>query len=215
MILSNKKIFFYICCILFFLQTNAQDIDNKKTYFQGYSGGMTLHTGYLWGGVVSVNIPPLLTEIQGMPFGMGGLLRFHFGKHFRFGGEGYNSTLYYGENKSYTSLSWGGLLLDCQWKINKFTLFFGGTIGGGSVKNITILNNVSNQTIEKNAVYRKYNLMVVDPFIGVEYAIANKIHLIAKVDCIFNITKKQPDFAVGPRFYAGIVFFHAKKLSNE
>jgi hypothetical protein len=53
--------------------------------------------------------------------------------------------------------------------------------------------------------------MIADPFMGMEYAIANKIHLITKVDCIFNITQKQPDFAIGTRFYAGIVFFYARK----
>jgi hypothetical protein len=210
MIINTKKTLFYFCCVLFCLQTKAQDADNKKTYFQGYSGGMMLHTGYISGGMVSVNSQEK-TKLQGMPFGIGGLLRFHFGNYFRVGGEGYNSTLHYGKNKNYTALSWGGLLLDCQWKINKFTLFGGGTIGGGSVKNITILNDFSTHSIEKNAIYRKYTIMIADPFIGMEYAIAQKIHLITKVDCIFNITNRQPDFVIGPRFYAGIVFFHARK----
>ena len=210
MIINNKKRLLYFCCILFFLQTKAQGVDNKKTYFQGYSGGMMLHTGYISGGTVSVNSQEKI-KLQGMPFGIGGLLRFHFGNHFRAGGEGYSSTLHYGKNKSYSSLSWGGLLLDCQWKINKFTLFLGGTIGGGSVKNITILNNFFPHSIEKNATYKKYTVMVADPFIGMEYAIAQKVHLITKVDCIINITNKQPDFAIGTRFYVGIVFFHAKK----
>jgi len=188
-----------------------QDINSKKMSFQGYSGGMMLHTGYLSGGEVNIANFSEKINIQGMPFGIGGLLRFHFGKYLRIGGEGYNSTLHYWKNKSYANLGWGGLLMDCQWKINKFTIFGGVTIGGGSLKNTTILNNISAHSLKENAVYQQHTLMIADPFIGMEYALAQRVHLIAKIDCILNLTEKPSDFAIGPRFYVGIVFFHARK----
>ena len=203
-----KKSFFFFYCILLVLQTSAQDASSKKFHFQGYSGGMMLHTGYLSGGEVKIN-PQEPIQLQGVPFGLGGLLRFHLGKHLRIGGEGYNSTLHYEKNNSYTALSWGGLLIDSPWKINKFTLFFGGTMGGGSVKNITAVNNHS--SIEKEAIYRKYSVMLIDPFIGMEYALTHRMHLITKIDCIVDINGKQSDFTIGPRIYLGIVFFHGKK----
>ena len=188
---------------------------NKKNSIQAYSGGMMLHTGYLSAG--EVDMPDLQEniKIQGVPWGLGGLLRFNVGKHLRIGGEGYNSTLHYGKNKSYTTLSWGGILIDCQWEINKITLFFGATIGGGSVKNITVINAVSPHAAGENAVYRKYSVAVADPFIGMEYAVAQRVRLITKVDYVFNIAKRQPDFATGVRVYAGVVFFHAREMSKN
>ncbi|MCL2131150.1 MAG: hypothetical protein FWH36_01650 [Lentimicrobiaceae bacterium] len=211
MTVNKKLIFLCFCFPVCFLQTNAQDADSGKKVFQGYSGGMMVHTGYISAG--EVNLPDFQEKIkiQGMPWGLGGVLRFHFGKHLRIGGEGYNSTLHYGKNKSYAALSWGGLLIDCQWNINKFTLFLGGTIGGGNVKNITLLNPVSARSTGENAVYRRYAVMIADPFIGMEYALTQRIRLIAKADCIFNIAEKQPDFAAGVRIYAGVVFFQAGK----
>jgi hypothetical protein len=180
-------------------------------YFQGYSGGMMIHAGYLWAKGISVPNAHEQIKMDGMTWGIGGLMRLHFGKHFRVGGEGYNSSLHYGKNKSYATLSWGGLLLDCKWKINKFTLFLGGTVGGGSVKNIRILDAVSPNSTEKNAIYRKYTVMIADPFLGMEYAISQRLYFITKADYIFNITEKQPDFAKGIRIYAGFVFFHTRK----
>ena len=209
--LKKKRLFFLLLSgIMLVLQTTAQDVSSKKTHFQGYSGGMMYHTGYLSGGAVDISSHETV-KLQGAPSGIGGLLRFHFGKHFRIGGEGYNSTLHYGKNNSYATLSWGGLLLDSPWAINKFTVFFGGTIGGGSVKNITVVNNRPIRPIEKEAIYRKYSVMIADPFIGMEYAINRRMHLITKIDCLFDMTGKQSDFATGPRVYLGIVFFHGKK----
>ena len=43
-----------------------------------FDGGMMVHTGYLHG-----NIKALDYDAKGFTFGLGGVLRFHFGKHFR------------------------------------------------------------------------------------------------------------------------------------
>ena len=205
--MTQKKLIVLLYGLLLVLQTTARDLSSNKMYLQGYSGGMMLHTGYLSGG--KVNIPsqkPI--QMWGAPFGVGGLLRFHFGNHLRIGGEGYNSTLHYGKNNSFMTLSWGGLLIDSPWEINKFTFFPGITIGGGNVNNITGLDKFIDQGQE--AIYRKYAVMIADPFIGMEYALNRKMHLITKIDYIINITGKQPDFTKGPRIYFGIVFFHER-----
>ena len=206
----KKNLISVLCWMLLFLSATAQQENSKKIYFQGYSGGMMLHTGYLWGGEINIIDYQENTKIQGAPFGLGGLLRFHFGQHLRIGGEGYNSTLHYRKNESYLTFGWGGLLVDCQWKIKKVTVFFGGTIGGGSVKNIAVLPPVSPHSIEKNALYRKYTVMIAAPFIGMEYAISQRINLIAKTDYVIPLTQKQPDFATGIRVYVGVVFSHAR-----
>jgi len=197
-----------------FLPLISQEIENKKMYFQGYSGGMMFHSGYVWGGKRNTYNSVEKINIHGFPWGLGGLLRFHFGKHLRIGGEGYSSNLYYGENKSFMSLGWGGFLLDCQWKIDKFTVFCGGTIGGGGVKNVFIANINSANSQESNAIYQKYTVMLIYPFVGMEYDVSSKIHLISKVDCIVNLMQKQSEFPIGVRVYAGIIFFHAKKYGR-
>jgi len=206
-----KKIFLLCSFIIAFSQANAQDTANTTFNFRGYSGGMTLHTGYLYGGITNIDAQEI--NIQGVPFGIGGAIRLHFGEHFRVGVEGYSSTLNYegkGKNKSYLSLGWGGLLIDCPWQINKFSIFLGGTVGGGGVKNVTVTNTPIN-SMEKNAIYQKCSIVVIDPFIGVEYALTPKMSLIAKIDWIFNLSQKQTDLVMGPRVYLGFSFFHSKK----
>jgi hypothetical protein len=200
-------------CFMCVLQANAQDTEKKKISFQGYSGGMMLHTGYLSAG--KIKLPEVQVKTQGVPWGIGGILRFHFGKHLRIGGEGYSSNLHYGKNGSFLSLGWGGFLMDCQWKINKFTVFCGGTIGGGGVKNVTTVSPVSAHSTEINAIYRKYAVMLVAPFIGMEYTLTPKVSFIAKADCLVNLTQRQADFPIGVRIYAGIIFHHAKSSKGK
>ena len=207
----KRRLLLFFCCIVIFLQANAQDAEGNRMNLQGYSGGMMFHTGYLSGGCLNMPDNQGKINIEGMPAGIGGLLRLHLGKHLRIGGEGYTSTLSYGKNESFMTLAWGGLLIDSPWKINKYTAFFGGTIGGGSIKNITVLHTPPSHSIEKSAVYRNYSVMTAVPFMGMEYALTRRIHLITKVDYIVNIAQKQSDFAMGPRVYAGIIFFHTTK----
>ena len=209
-LMLHKKWLLFLCSLIICFQTTAQNASNKKINLQTYSGGMMFHTGYLSDGKVNVHNSQAPVQLQGTPFGIGGLLRFHINEHFRIGGEGYTSTLHYGKNKSYMTLGWGGLLLDSPWKINHFTVFAGTTIGGGSIKNIAVTDNPSH-SIETNALYRKYSVMLIDPFIGMEYAISSKIHLITKIDWIVPLSEKQSDWATGFRVYLGIVFVHEKK----
>ena len=74
------------------LPTSAKDRTSDKEKTEkikfGYDGGMMLHTGYLQG-----TIPQISHQAKGMPFGIGGAIKFHIGKHFRVGSEGYVSNL--------------------------------------------------------------------------------------------------------------------------
>ena len=53
--------------------------------FRGFSGGMALHAGWVGGGSVRLTTPagrPLpVQRVRGVPFGIGGSIRFHFGEH--------------------------------------------------------------------------------------------------------------------------------------
>lgn len=148
---------------------------------------------------------------KGMPFGLGGCGRVHFGNHLRIGGEGYVSDLTYGAFNSISSVSWGGLLIDLKADIKHFTPFTGVVLGGGSFQNIILTDRAENDLeIIENASYKKYSFLAACPFIGMEYALTNKLHLILKADYLMNINKPTDDFSKGVRVFFGLIFNRVK-----
>ena len=177
--------------------------------YSGYSGGMMLHSGSVSAGTVSFNGQggAFRQKMAGMPTGIGGAVRLGFGSWFRVGTEGYVSTLKYGENGSNSRIGWGGLLVDGVWKAGRLWPFAGVTIGGGSVKNLT-LNHAPRLDFdaEQDVSYRKYSFMTAVPFAGVEVAVSSHMHIVFKVDWMPNLSNPQPDFPKGPRVYIGFSF---------
>lgn len=147
---------------------------------------------------------------QGVPFGLGGTIRIGFGRHLRIGGEGYVTTLHQRKTKGFNTVGWGGLLADCRWTKNRWTFFVGGTVGGGSVKNLILTETSTSDFVfeDGSAAYRKYSLMCVVPFLGFEYALHKRIHLIVKTDYLYSLSDTPADFTTGPRLYLGILFCH-------
>lgn len=190
--------------------------DNAKANpleYRGFIGGMMIHTGYVSSRNFTVSSLSGQTHefnASGAPFGIGGAAKFMFGKHLRIGAEGYVSTLGYGENGSHTKTGWGGLLADCAWDLGKFRLFAGGTLGGGSQTDITIVSPIADDYVAEEFIsYRKYGFAAIVPFIGTEYAITKRISLIAKIDWMLKLGGRQDDFVTGPRLYLGFMFGHA------
>lgn len=181
--------------------------------YRGFIGGMMIHTGYVSSrnfAISSLTGQTHQFNASGAPFGLGGAARFMFGKHLRIGAEGYVSTLKYGENGSHAKTGWGGILADCAWDLGKIRLFAGGTAGGGSQANLTIISPLGDDYIAEELVsYRKYSFAVLAPFVGMEYALNGKISLVAKVDWMLNLSGRQDDFVSGPRLYLGFMFGHA------
>ena len=90
-----KRPLIYI--VLSFLLIIIPFTQNQAQNRQRFDGGMMVHTGYLHGDLTALNY-----KAEGMTFGLGGVLRYHLGNHFRLGGEGYVSTLKQMHNGSYT-----------------------------------------------------------------------------------------------------------------
>mgnify|MGYP002520597827 FL=1 len=182
--------------------------------FSGYSGGMMVHSGYVSAGNVTFTPPnggvPVTAKISGLPLGIGGALKIHFGKHLRIGTEGYSSNLRYGKNGSYEHTGWGGLLVDGVLPLGRWFPFAGITLGGGGVKNVTALQDTTGDFAldDGTTSYRKYTFMALAPFIGVEYALTARIHLVLKADWLLDATSRQSDFVRGPRVYFGFMFCH-------
>ena len=151
-----KRFFLLIVAILFVgvnIFATDTDVDTAKKRhsmaYNGYQGGMMFNIGY----VQSRNFQfqdnaglPLgqYGKLSGASMGLGGALRVGFGKYLRVGIEGYVSTLKYQPKGSSAKIGWGGLLLDSHWHINKFTIFTGGVIGGGSYTHIAMIDKGEN-----------------------------------------------------------------------
>ena len=116
--------------VLVFITLNAFS-QNEEKFFNGYDGGMMIHAGY-----VSKNIAPVDFKAEGVTKGIGGAIRFHFGKHYRIGTEGYVSTLSLKKDLvkgSYIKTFWAGLTNDFYWQLGKFMPYAGLSVGGGTL----------------------------------------------------------------------------------
>ena len=151
----------------------------RSMAYRGFIGGMMLHTGFVCSNdvtVTSLSGASQKVSLSGAPFGIGGAIRFMFGKHLRVGAEGYVSTLTYGEYQSHAETGWGGILADCAWKIGKCRLFVGGTVGGGSQTNTTILSPIVDDYIaEENISYRKTQILILQKIIIISIKARKKV----------------------------------------
>lgn len=165
-----------------------------------FSGGMMIHTGYLSGDMNEAGY-----HAEGMPFGLGGVLRFHFFNHLRVGGEGYVSKLSMQHNGSYVRLGWGGLLVDGYWQLGRWKPYAGFTVGGGSLSSLLIRDgDAGDWQPEKDAVLHNAAVMLIDPFIGCEFALTRAMHLTLKADYIIPLNSQE--CPKGVRFYLGFIF---------
>lgn len=169
---------------------------------QLFDGGMMVHTGYLID-----NIPALDYKASGMSFGLGGVLRFHIGDHVRLGGEGYVSTLPQKRNGSYVRMGWGGVVADFYWPIKRWAPYAGLCVGGGKTSTLLVLDGSdSDWESETNAVVHKEPFFFVNPYLGVEFALTEAVHLTLKADHLFPF--KGEAVPKGVRVYFGFVFSH-------
>ena len=185
-----------IILILFVATASAQDSVRRVRF----SGGMMLHTGYLSGDIAAVGF-----HAAGAPFGLGGVIRFHFLDHLRVGGEGYVSKLSQLHNGSYIRLGWGGLLIDGYWQLERWKPYVGITVGGGSLSTLLVRNgDAKDWQSESDALLHNAAVMIIDPFVGVEFAITKSMHLTLKADYIIPLNSR--DCPTGVRFYLGFIF---------
>lgn len=206
-----KKICFLIllCTLSFF------GFSQNLFQYSGFSGGMMVHSGYLQSQKFNITTNngqnPQNLQAKGVPFGIGGAAKVHLGKYLRVGGEGYVSNLNYGEYNSIFNLSYGGVLVDCIWQNKRFSPYVGVLFGGGSTQNTTLFASTPDDFIaEENVSYRKNSFLALTPFVGVEYALNDKIRLTLKADYLVNLNSAPNDFASGVRVFIGFMFYRLK-----
>ncbi len=178
-----------------------------KLEYRGFSGGMMVHSGWVNGG--QMEIGGAMQQMEGLSMGIGGAIKVQLGDHLRVGTEGYTSALSYGDYGSSLSVGWGGLLVDWAFVGNNGeTSFFGATVGGGAVKNLTLNTAPADDFLsEENVSFRRYGVPLITPFVGIEYPLTERINVVVKADCIIPLSS-APDFPLGVRLYVGFMFGH-------
>ena len=198
----------YLVSILLLFTIVSTSYASDKFRFMGYSGGMMLHSGYAWSSEFNINDGGNLynMQIKGAPVGIGGTIKFNFGtekNQLRLGLEGASSTLVFKPQHSYSHTGWGGLILDYIRNTDKkIHPFAGCLIGGGGIKNhILSEGSVSDFESEDVMCYRKYPIMALAPYAGIEISVSKKFRIVVKAEYLMNVLGHEADFTKGIRLY--------------
>ena len=193
-------------------------VTEKTPVFQGYSGGMMLHAGYLFGKNPSAILPSGESiSPQGMTMGIGGSLRINLWKHLRVGCEGYVSTMNSGatdmrnvlQSGSYVRVGSGGLLADACWRMEKIWPFIGAAVGGGAMRTLYVVEGTEEDwQPEDFAMLTKQSFGYVDPYIGMDWCMTKRVHLTLRMDWMLAFADNQLILPTGPRFFFGFMFCH-------
>ena len=179
----------------------------EKKVIKGFSGGMMINTGYVFGSDNPYNL-----DISSLTIGMGGCAKLHFSDHFRAGFEGYFSSapLRDGvESGSHNKVFWTGVLADFFCKRGKFVPYAGLTVGGGMETAFYMFEgDKCDWTPEPMAVLHKQPFLAIDPYTGVEYKVGRALRLTLKADWLMAINSDGFNMPTGPRFYFGCIFAH-------
>ena len=203
-ILLKTAILFLL--LLLKIPTHAQEMQEtgKPKVLNGFSGGMMLHTGYLFG-----EMPEIGYTAKGAPFGLGGKICIHLGQHWMIGSEGYASTLRQMHNGSYIKYGWGGILGEFYWAFPHVMPYVGLTVGAGAQSTFLLFEgNSTDWTAENNAIFHKQSFCAITPFIGCDFILTKLLHLTLKTDWMNTLSHKRLMEPTGPRFYVGLIFYH-------
>ena len=192
---------------------------SPQPVYQGFSGGMMLHSGYLFGidGAAPEDASGSSYSTQGAPIGVGGALRVHLWKLLRVGFEGSVSTLHAGMSDqhdrlqpgSYTRIGSGGVSADACWRKDKVWPYVGATIGGGAMRSLYIVDgNQSDWTQENETYFHRQGFFCVTPYVGCDYCATPKLHLTFRLDWMVAVRQSALVMPTGPRIYFGLMFTH-------
>lgn len=195
-----------LCGVAYAGEISGQTKDEvaKKKVMKGFCGGMMLHSGYQFGSDNPIGVNP-----KGATFGMGGVAKLQFTKHFRTGFEGYFSSVGLKKDAlkgSFNKIFWAGAIADWFWKCDRFYPYVGVGVGGGMETSLYMLDGNKSDWVEDDIVYRKQPFGYVDPYVGVSYAVGGIIRLTLRTDWMVAVNNEGLNRPLGPRIYFGILF---------
>jgi hypothetical protein len=201
------KLYRFVLAIILSVSFATATYAQEDKVIKGFSGGMMLHTGYQFGGDNPYNL-----SISSPTFGIGGCAKLHFTEHFRAGFEGYFSTapIHKGvQSGSHNKLFWTGVLADWFWQVGKLIPYVGITAGGGMETSFYMFEGDKyDWELEPKAVLHKQPIFVVDPYVGIEYAVGKALRLTLKADWLLAFHSNGLNWPMGPRVYFGFIFAH-------
>ena len=186
--------------------------------FQGYSGGMMLHAGYLFG--QNPNAPSNANRLcspEGMTKGIGGSLRVNLWKHLRVGCEGFVSTMNSNltnmrdqlQDGSYIRSGWGGVIADACWRLEKVWPYIGAAMGGGSTHSLYVLEGSQDDwSPEGYTVLNKQSFFYVTPYVGMDWCLTKRVHTTLRFDWMLATHGGELALPTGPRVFIGFMFCH-------
>ena len=201
------------------MSVSAMQAEEKAGVFQGFSGGMMLHTGYLFGTDKAAPLAPdgRSYSPQGALFGIGGAFRVHLWDHLRTGFEGFVSTMYRGmmDNKdilqsgSYVRVACGGVNADACWRMSKVWPYVGASMGGGAMRSLYMLDgNQDSWNKQTDTYFHRQPFFYVTPYVGCDYCLTQRVHLTFRFDWMLAIHHNTFVQPTGPRVYIGFMFCH-------
>lgn len=215
----NRQLQYVILLFCLLLTNSVFAGESQSKVYQGFSGGMMVHASYLFG--VNPEVPKtpegVLCSPQGGSFGLGGALRVHLWKHLRVGGEGFVSTMNSGatnlkqilQEGSYVRTGWGGLIVDACWRKEKVWPYIGGSIGGGAMRSLYVLEGSQDDWVaEEVAWLHKTSFFYVNPYVGVDWCMTQKVHMTFRADWLLALNKGDLVMPTGPRLLIGFMFCH-------
>lgn len=201
-----------ILLLLLPMLANAATPDSTaRRVFHGYAGGMMLHLGYQYG--QSIGFADAIGDeqtLRSLTYGIGGALKIHLFSHWKVGAEGFVSTMPLRSQGDGSNIrtGWGGILNEAYLTCGKVQPFVGGTIGGGVQRTTHVYSDVAAAAPTFPADFTKRGLFVCDPYIGVDLAATQKLHILLRADWLLAFHHKQMITPTGPRLYLGLMFTH-------
>ena len=211
--MTNKTVLIWVLALLpLCLTAQEQEVTDalkgeKKTghIFTGFSGGMMLHSGYLFSDspekIFSNSGLGSAEYVKGLPqsgfcYGLGGSLRMHLVNHIHLGAEGFVSTMPIMRTGSNIRAGWGGVLCDGYLNLGKFRPLLGLTIGGGTMKRLFVPDQDKNvyyytasDSTHYNASYTRTPFFFIDPYIGFEVDLNSHMALMIRIDYMLPFGK--------------------------
>ncbi len=186
---------------------------------QGFSGGMMVHAGMLLGQDANApfNRHGVLCSPEGVTAGIGGAMRVNLWRLLRLGCEGFVSTMNSSLSTSrrllvdgsYIRTGWGGLNADLCWRNSRLWPFVGFSVGGGAMHSLYLLEGSQDDWVEESrSLYHKQSFLYLNPYIGMDWCMTDKIHFSLRLDCMSALSNGSWVKPAGPRLYLGFMFCH-------
>ena len=87
--------------------------------------------------------------------------------------------------------------------------YIGGSIGGGAMRSLYVLEgNQDDWVAEEAAWLHKTSFFYVNPYVGVDWCMTQKVHMTFRADWLLALNKGDLVMPTGPRLLIGFMFCH-------